>query len=297
MICLVFSMSWKRNPLSIFSSIVPRLCWRESPWGLQTLSLRDRNIHDWITTLLNPVASLDFLDDHSNQLIRYGAILMDVIWFSRNQLLHQGKRDDVCSLIRRIHRLFVEHSIAWTAVSSEVLAVWSPPCGNFWKFNFDVAIRPACSMLAVVCRNSDGLLLFAWTKRLPPGTPLVGEARAALFAVQEACLLSYPLVVFQGDNLQVCRTLSQADFSPDWSIDPIICDIQALLEAHASWSFSHVRRGANLLAHNVAKWAVNENLDGSIPPCCIPFDILCYDNPPTSSMTLLMLGMNECLFA
>ena len=137
-------------------------------------------------------------------------------------------------------------------------------------------------MLAVVCRNSDGLLLFAWTKRSPPDTPLVGEAKAALFAVQEARLLSYPLISFEGDNLQVCNAICLSNYSPDWSIAPILRDIKALMEDHVSWTLSHVRREANLLAHNVAKWAVSEHLEGSIPSCCIPFDILYSDNPPLS---------------
>lgn len=44
-------------------------------------------------------------------------------------------------------------------------------------------------------------ILFAWTNRVPPGTPLVGEARAAILAALEACVLNYPLIVFEGDNL------------------------------------------------------------------------------------------------
>ncbi|KAB1202065.1 hypothetical protein CJ030_MR8G029144 [Morella rubra] len=173
--CFVFFCELEAESLEHIFFFCPRavLAWRESPWGLQTLCLRDCSILDWITALLDPVAYLEFSEDQSVHLIRYGAILMDVIWLSRNQLLHQGKRDDVRTIIRRIHRLF-----------------------------------------------------------------------------------------------------------SDWSIAPILRDIKALMEDHVSWTFSHVRRGANLLAHNVAKWAVSENLEGSIPSRCLPFDILYSDNPP-----------------
>ncbi|KAB1213253.1 hypothetical protein CJ030_MR5G009652 [Morella rubra] len=127
--------------------------------------------------------------------------------------------------------------------------------------------------------RSDGLVLFAWTKRIPPGTPLAGEARATLFAVQEAHFLSFPLIEFEGDNLHVCQALNLPYFSPDWSIASLIQDTLALLTLHASWKVSHVRRGANMLAHNVAKWACTANMVGNIPSSCIPFTVLNADNP------------------
>lgn len=40
------------------------------------------------------------------------------------------------------------------------------------------------------------------------------------------------------------------------------------------WKVAHVRRGANLLAHNLPKWAFSETLDVNIPVRCISIDIL-----------------------
>ncbi|KAB1223978.1 Glutamate receptor 2.9 [Morella rubra] len=174
----------------------------ESPWGLLTNRIRDWTIQQWIASLLDPVPSLSLPTDQSELIILYAAILMDVIWFSRNQVMRGGRRDDFGTIIRRIHRLYVEHSKAWSAFVPIWSIRWSPPCGNGWKINFDVAIWSHCSMIAAVCRNHVGSILFAWPKRSPPGTPLVGEAQAALFAVQEASFLGYPLIDFEGDNLQ-----------------------------------------------------------------------------------------------
>ncbi|KAB1200966.1 hypothetical protein CJ030_MR0G005451 [Morella rubra] len=139
--------------------------------------------------------------DEIDDLVRYGASLMDVIWLARNQALHHGKREVIGTTIRRIHWLYFEHSEAWAAVAPPKKVVWLPPCGNRWKINFDVAIRSTCSFLAAVCRDASDSILFAWTKRIPPSTPLVGEANVVLFAVRETCLLGYPLVDFKGDNL------------------------------------------------------------------------------------------------
>lgn len=82
-------------------------------------------------------------------------------------------------------------------------------------------------------------------------------------------------------------SLIRMNFQSDRSIAPIIQDNKSLLEEHITWKVAHVRRGANLVAHNLAKWAVTENLDGNIPICCIPLDILNSDNP--------LCGMNLCL--
>ncbi|KAB1212350.1 hypothetical protein CJ030_MR5G025120 [Morella rubra] len=129
-------------------------------------------------------------------------------------------------------------------------------------------------------QNNAGQILFAWSKRASPGTPLVGEAKAALFAVQEASFLDYPLIEFEGDNLQVCNALSLDDFQPDWSISSYILDAKALSCNQSSRKVHHVGRDANRVAHNLAKWAARENVVGNIPVHCIPLDVLNADNPP-----------------
>ncbi|KAB1226540.1 hypothetical protein CJ030_MR1G001436 [Morella rubra] len=204
---------------------------------------------------------------------------MDVIWYSCNQVLHGGRRDDIGTIIRRIHRLFVEHSKAWSALVPTKSFRWSPHCGIRWKINFDVGIRSHCSMIAAVCRNSAGSLLFAWTKRRPPGTPLVGEARAAFLLFRRVvCLVNFSLTL----KVTICRsvTLSLPLFSPDWSIGSLVQDNKTLLEVHTSWTVSHVGRDANRLAHKLSQWAVLVNLEGNTPMHCIPPDILNSDDPP-----------------
>ncbi|KAB1204212.1 hypothetical protein CJ030_MR8G028293 [Morella rubra] len=180
--------------------------------------------------------------------------------------------------IRRIQRLYAKHSKAWTSVRPPKPIRWVRPRGNMGKINFDAAVQNDFSLLAAVCRNYDGQILFAWTKRAPPGTPsgthLVGEAKAALFAVQEASFLNNRLVEFEGDNLQVCNALSLENFQPDWSISSYILDARALLCKQLSWKVHHVGRLANGVAHSLAKWAARENLVGKILVHCIPTDVL-----------------------
>ncbi|KAB1203084.1 hypothetical protein CJ030_MR8G005528 [Morella rubra] len=129
------SYIWDSTPVSspswVWKGVAKALlAWRESPWGLLTNRIRDWNIEQWIASLLDPVPSLSLPTDQSELIILYAAILMDVIWFSRNQVMHGGRRDDFGSIIRRIHRLYVEHSMAWSALVPIQSIRWSPPCGN-----------------------------------------------------------------------------------------------------------------------------------------------------------------------
>ncbi|KAB1213459.1 Coatomer subunit delta [Morella rubra] len=128
-------------------------------------------------------------------------------------------------------------------------------------------------------QNSNGQLLFAWTKSLPPNSPLVDEARAALFAVQEASFLSQDHVIFEGDSKTVIDAITQESSPVDWSIRGIVADILLLRGCHSFWTFVHVKRDVNSVAHNLTKWAVAENLVGTIPTSVIPASILTGDNP------------------
>ncbi|KAB1205151.1 hypothetical protein CJ030_MR7G016795 [Morella rubra] len=79
-------------------------------------------------------------------------------------------------------------------------------------------------MVDVVCRNAHGLVLFSWSKRLPPCGSLVGEARAALFAVREASFLSNGSFIFEGDSKLVIDAINSDSGLVDWQIRPLIAD-------------------------------------------------------------------------
>lgn len=124
-----------------------------------------------------------------------------------------------------------------------------------WKLNFDVAIRKSFAFAAVVCRNSEGHILFARTKRLPPCGPLVGEARAALFAAQEAFLLPFLPMILEGDSLLVNEAINDGGNRGDWQISTLLADICNLASCRDLWHFEHVKSDANVLAHRLVQWA------------------------------------------
>ena len=60
---------------------------------------------------------------------------------------------------------------------------WFPPPPSWIKLNFDVAIREGKTSMAIVGRDREGIYVATWAKQRIPGSPLFGEASAALLAI------------------------------------------------------------------------------------------------------------------
>jgi hypothetical protein len=115
------------------------------------------------------------------------------------------------------------------------------------------------------------MILAAVTRRLPYSNVNVGEAQAALLAVEEAHKLSTSLnVILEGDSLSTIIALHASIADREWSSAAIISDISYLFSFFPSWSATKVSRRVNLRAHLVAKWAASHNYYGSIPTS-LPF--------------------------
>lgn len=142
-----------------------------------------------------------------------------------------------------------------------------------------MAIRTSFSFAAAVCRDEKGHILFVFSKRFPPSSPLVGEARAALMAAQEAFHLPSSRVLLEGDSLFVIEAINNRSNGAIWQIANVVADIHRLASQRELWKFCHVKRGANALAHKIVQWLCSANLEGYIPISCIPVSILSSDNP------------------
>lgn len=87
--------------------------WREAPWPLIITNILFTTTADWVRFILKPgqLLSLPF-DQHLN-FTRFGAILLDSIWFTRNQLLHKGGGLNIIDLLFSIRSRYVELVAAW----------------------------------------------------------------------------------------------------------------------------------------------------------------------------------------
>lgn len=94
-------------------------------------------------------------DFHKFQLC--ALISWDLVWWSRNQIVHHAASLDVLSLLLRLRRSFEGHVAAWSRRCEAVeIARWNPPTAGLIKVNFDVAIRTGFAVGAAVLSNHLG---------------------------------------------------------------------------------------------------------------------------------------------
>ena len=113
----------------------------------------------------------------------------------------EGIKINLVELARQVNKSFEEHKQVWKIHSGKSFkdATWIPPPSNWTKLNFDTAIRDDKTYVVVVGRDQGGKLVAAWPKQLSPCSPLFGEAKSALVAIQRATTTGCKNVVIEGD--------------------------------------------------------------------------------------------------
>lgn len=87
---------------------------------------------------------------------------------------------------------------------------------------------------------------------------VVGEAMAALEAVEFSREVGLQEVIVEGDSLQVVQALRET--KQNWSIyGHIVEDARMTLNTRKSWMVFHVKREANATTHVLAKNALSED--------------------------------------
>ncbi|GLT61083.1 hypothetical protein SLA2020_338140 [Shorea laevis] len=122
-----------------------------------------------------------------------------------------------------------------------------------------------------VISDHDGKILLAVSRKLPLLDINVGEAKAALLAIEAAKFYySYSNIILEGDSLVTVLALNNPSYCADWSSSGFIANAISLFSSFSSWSATKVSRSINLRAHLVVKWAASHNCYGSIPTS-LPF--------------------------
>jgi ribonuclease HI len=109
--------------------------------------------------------------------------------------------------------------------------------------------------VGVVVRDDQGKVILAQGKSiLAMYDPATGEAVAALVAVELYRDLDVFDVILEGDSLEVVNAINE-DRSSRRKYGHILDDIKMVLSSLRSWEVMHVKREANMVAHNLAKEA------------------------------------------
>ncbi|KAK8606422.1 hypothetical protein V6N13_030705 [Hibiscus sabdariffa] len=180
------------------------------------------------------------------------------LWFARNQLLHEGKRQSITRISTFIRAHITElHFVAALSLPSMPTpsSSWSPPAQGIIKFNFDTALTIATkeAFSGVIARNSHGLIMAACVlHHFAVNDAFIAEVRTCEAAVNFAMELGFRSIHVEGDSLSVIKKLSSS--SVDKSIiNPIISDIKYKLIFFEKITFSHVGRRGNEVSHLLAQ--------------------------------------------
>ncbi|KAB1209735.1 hypothetical protein CJ030_MR6G001846 [Morella rubra] len=245
--------------------------------------MQDLDIASWLYFLLNLSSSLGIdCKDERNFILRM-ALIIDTIWFSRNQLVHSGVLSPPLELSRTLNGRLLAHLAAWQIHDRELNLVWIPPLEGVWKLNFDAAIRGEIAYLAVICRDSLGVIYHAASGFFVTNNPLRAEIFAALLACRVASFLDLPCVILEGDSLIACRAINEYGFLDEGPLIPLLGDIKAVLRSHPGWLLQWASQRQNSMAHLFAAWAARSCSFGFIPLRALPFHISSADlvfDPP-----------------
>ncbi len=132
------------------------------------------------------------------------------------------------------------------------------------KLNVDAAIVSNRAAIAVVARNSKGIILNAWVKELMNLDSLVAKASAILWAMELAIVEGFGKVTIKSDAKVCIDELSSSEASSNWKISTLIGQSLALVNRFSFCDFQWIRRDANQAAHALAKVAFSLRL----PFCC-----------------------------
>ncbi|XP_048492305.1 uncharacterized protein LOC125493218 [Beta vulgaris subsp. vulgaris] len=155
---------------------------------------------------------------------------------------------------------------------------WMAPPTGVIKVNCDASISEEGWVgLGVVARNSEGLVLFAATRRVRAWWPIeVAEGKALCFAIKLARNYGFHDVIFETDCLTIVNRLSRgAIYFSD--LDAVLEDAIFLCRDFVSVHWSHVLRDGNAIAHHLARlvpFGVEQRWDCHCPAEVSPYVLM-----------------------
>jgi ribonuclease HI len=190
------------------------------------------------------------------------AVIAKKIWARRNSVLHGGlflhPNRIVCEAKEMLGALKTPSDEGSASKKSEerlAIVKWvKPPFGRF-KINWDVSFDKTGQHMGfgAIVRDHNGYVCAAKCMRIDGSqTPVVGEALAAVAAMEFGNEQGLPDIILEGDSLQVVLAIKEE--GPNLrTYGHIVDDVKLLLNTCRSWMVGHVKREANRAAHGLAK--------------------------------------------
>lgn len=148
-----------------------------------SITNREPNWKKWL--------ALEF-ENHSNEECKIRTISFWAIWYNRNRIYHEGKRERVHEIVGFINAYCtkIKHIGEILKNVHEINSnVWQPPIDNVIKINFDASFNQNSrrSYSGIIARNKEGLVMAVCTYPCENISDLtMAEAKACLQAVTMA---------------------------------------------------------------------------------------------------------------
>lgn len=162
------------------------------------------------------------------------------MWWTRNQIIHNGAQLNILQLLNKIKRLCRKHVSAWHQRWVEKISRWVPPKPRLFKANFDVAMHEDFTVRAAAIRDHLGKIIGTSVHKFQVDDPLEEEVYAALLGVEEAKRRGFTAVTVEGDSLLAIKASSKYQAQVNWRIHGRIGDILQYAADFVSCDFHYV---------------------------------------------------------
>ncbi|XP_063945892.1 uncharacterized protein LOC135151390 [Daucus carota subsp. sativus] len=215
------------------------------------------------------------------------------IWRNRNDIVWNQRFSSVNKTVAAAKQYLTQWSIAQNRSSTTLLqptfegdgdCIWVNPQQNSVKVSVDAAVfeDKDAAGLGLVARDDNGELIQAKTLILPSKVaPVLGEAMAVKEALSWIDVMQWPKVILVSDCLVVVQAIrSKTPMRSQFG--KVIEDCRSYIRRLNKISLYHVKRSANMVAHQLARESYNypdRTFDrDSIPSSvkyCIEMDLKC----------------------
>ncbi|KAM6562790.1 hypothetical protein CsatB_022788 [Cannabis sativa] len=246
--------------------------WRSSPWGIFPICDAGIRMWDWVKFLWD----LKNKGINEQETFLYASIIIDTIWRTRNEKVHNNSPVDIFKCIDSVRFSFADHHAYLLPCPTRCLTEsWCPPPQDWLKLNCDVRVGMDSMCAAVVARDHVGKVIWVSTKRLDFSNALCGEAAACCLAIEEAKARGIEFLIVESDSWVVINALNGKESC--WELDNYVSFCKNTSTSFIGCTFQFVRRQCNFMAHNVANWAFSHQMFGSVPISSMPDIIFCND--------------------
>ncbi|KAM6572269.1 hypothetical protein CsatA_016349 [Cannabis sativa] len=246
--------------------------WRSTPWGIYPICDTGIRMWDWVKFLWD----LKSKGINAEEAFLYASIIIDKIWQTRNEKVHNNSFVDIFKCIDTIRFSFADHQ-AYLLPCPKLCSsdVWRPPPQDWLKLNCDIRVGLDSMCAAVVARDHVGKVIWVTTSKLEFADALCGEAAACCLALEAARTLGFHFIIVESDSRVVINALNEKDSC--WELANYVSFCNRISPSFIGCSFEHVSRLCNFAAHNVAKWAFPHQRFGTLSPTSLPDNLFCND--------------------